>query len=174
METVNRSCPVWRTEARVEDEPNLVYHVYSNRTAGEYRITLEVARQTREIDNAVRAKLTTWIIDQRLQGNPVPVITADVLNYAKNKQPLPVYERAKRLLRFIVNQIDAVGEVTSITEHTLAAYGWFESINYDEVLYFLHYLRDDMGWIEGEGFNNGYFPGYRYDRRLQADRRISN
>ena len=57
-------------------------------------VTLEL--QT--LDDATKAHLTSWLIDQRRLGEESPLITPKTIEDAKQRRDLPVYERADRFL----------------------------------------------------------------------------
>ena len=158
---IEKVCPIWGTEAEVSDVLTYLstmvraYQVDSERTGGCYVIT-EPAIETIDYHYSAndKAKLTTWIVDQRLQGNATPTVTRDTLIYASSRPSLSVPNRAERLLRFIANQIKTTGEFVAFAKTTLAAYAWSESINWEEVIYFFDYLHE-TGWIKGQAYIGG-------------------
>ena len=89
---------------------------------------------------AQKARLTTWLISQRLQGNPQPTITEPVIKAVKDKPALPVHERAERLLRYIAQHIGTVGQTLILGPEDLAAYAWSESTEWHEIVYCFAYL----------------------------------
>ena len=142
-----------------------------------------------------KALLTTWLIDQRNQGNEQPLITKDIVDYVKTKPPLPVHERADRLIRYLVNSTGITGEL--VTLGTLAdtpdpyghrglsegstfweAMAWSESIKASEVEFFLDYLLE-RGWIKGrrQGHGMGHFSvtidGYSHIADVSINRDLS-
>ena len=127
--------------------------VESSRTGGQYIIPLDVEEdlgpelRARPDADAVRARLTTWLIDQRLLGNESPRITWEIVEYAKSKTPLPIYERAERLLRYAVSCSDKVGSVLDIDEILPEYLAWSESSEEDEVRFFLDYLIE-KNWLK--------------------------
>ena len=122
----------------------------SPRAGGGYIIVDWKARL--EIDSLTdpeKARLTTWLVDQRLQGNSQPEIAGAIVEYIKTKAPQPVHDRALRLLRFIAAEGLAVGERVWVDETIVGAYAWSESTNWNEVDYYLDYLQA-IGWIKGD------------------------
>ena len=103
-----------------------------------------------------KACLTTWLINQRLQGVAEPEITREVLAYIDTVRPLVVHERADRLLRFAASRASNVGTRVSVGPTTAGTYAWSESTEWEEVDYFLNYLRE-MGWLSGERRGDGTF-----------------
>ena len=131
------------------------------RAGGGYLITREAARILNSeltmsvIENdKVRARLTTILIDERRYGVSSPLVTRDLIEEAISKRPLPVHERADRLLRLIADQARIVGDIVSIYDSTPTAYAWSESTNWIEVDYLLDYLKQ-RGWVQRQGFS-GY------------------
>ena len=110
------------------------------------------------LSDSRKARLTTWLINQRLQGVTEPVVTKEVLSYIDSSSPLSVHERADRLLRFTATQASNVGDRVSILQDVDGAFAWSESTDWREVDYFLDYL-EAMGWLNGERLGNGGFFG---------------
>ena len=122
----------------------------SPRAAGGYTITREAQWRLRNLrqDDSWKARLTTMLIDQRERGIERPEVTQELIDLALNEAPLPVHERADRLLRFIAKQTKTVGEVVGIGQDVHEAYAWSESTGWEEVLYLSHYLVSS-GWLKG-------------------------
>ena len=132
------------------------HRVDSERTGGPYIVDLGIEPSIRTLTGQQKARLTTWLIEQRFQGDKVPMITEERLRYAANRQSLQPHERAERLLRYLASQINTIEGGTSVTEDTFAAYAWSESTKWDELVYLLNYLRDS-GWLVDTGTNNRIF-----------------
>ena len=81
-------------------------------------IPASVARSIGSLDVQYKARLTTWLIDQRMQGVEQPEIT---------EAP--------------------IASVISLNDGTFSAYAYSESTRYADVLYFLSYL-EDQGWVK--------------------------
>lgn len=128
---------------------NRMYHIFdSTRAGGAYRIPAPVVNgPIYGLSEAEKACLTTWLIDQRAQGESAPNVSSEVVEHIKNARPLPAHERADRLLKFIADQSVEVGRMVDISGdlyHSACAYS--ESINTGEVIYFAGYI-DKKGWI---------------------------
>ena len=199
-------CPIWNSNAAtVEkyeasgffDNPTNVWHVdNSPRSAGGFVLPDMLHRsELLLMSEEQKAWLTTWLIDQRNQGNEQPSITKDIIDYVKDKPPLPVHERADRLLRYLGNSTGITGEF--VTLGTLAdtpdtyghrglsegstfweAMAWSESIKASEVEFFLDYLLE-RGWIKGQrqGHGMGHFSvtidGYSHIADVSINRDLS-
>ena len=147
------ACPIWGREyaASVTREPSegKIYVDNSSRAGGSYIILHGAEDHIGRLKGDEKARLTTWLVDQRLQENNQPVITEEIVNYIKNKPAQPVDERANRLLRFFTRKSETPGAEVSIVENTpagLEALAWTESLNWREITYYIIYL-EEMGWI---------------------------
>lgn len=132
------------------------HRVDSYRAGGSYVLWQETKPLVESLSEQQKARLTTWLIDQREQGNSVPEITEASIDYAKSKPNLLPHVRAEKLLRYLASQIDTIEAGTSVNQKTLAAYAWSESTNWEEVVYLLNYLRDNR-WLVDTGTNNRIF-----------------
>ena len=154
-------CLIWGSEYSASGSP-----LYDNNTArfddslragGGYVIPWP-STLVSNLSDEYKARLTTWLIDQRMQGVELPEITQAVVDHVERKRPLPVHDRADRLLRFIAGLSEKVADRVSVTNNTLAAYAWSESTSWGEVDYYLDYLME-MGWIAGDRVISGNFFG---------------
>ena len=110
--------------------------------------------------DAQKARLTTWLVDQRMQGVELPEITDAVVKHAIVKRTLGVHERADRLLRFIARQSGTVAEQVGVTRDTLGTYAWTESTTWPEVDYYMRHLRE-MGWVSVTAMSSAYLAEIR-------------
>ena len=155
-------CPIWGEGYPAEGicfrSDNLLRVDDSPRTAGGYGIGAStVTALVENMTDAEKAKLTTWLVDQRLQGNTQPRITEDAINRAKRQNPLPVHERADRLLRFIAGQSKPVGTgVESNGSNHFKSLAWSESVSNSEVRYLMNYLKE-RNWLMGVVRDDGSF-----------------
>ncbi|MDE2993446.1 MAG: hypothetical protein OXU67_06145 [Chloroflexota bacterium] len=124
-------CYPWDGMYLIEDSP---------RAGGAYELTDDAKDWLDDLGVSGKARLTTWIIDQRRQGVEKPRVTTETLAYVKSKRDLPPHERAERLLRCVAEQAEAVGIAVSIDPENYAAYAWSESTRWDDVRYFADYL----------------------------------
>lgn len=159
MRYVNQvdECQIWKgyegagNNCRIE---TVMEH--SPRAGGEYVITREAKHMINDgLGDSHKARLTTILVDQRMQGVIWPTVTPELIEQAKNNAPLPVYERADRLLRFIASQIKMVGKRLSLSEQSYGAYAHSESIDWLEIDYLIKYLTEN-GWVRGTGYMGGH------------------
>ena len=142
-------CLIWGNgyEARVggptRGSSDMIYEVHhSPRAGGNYSITLDAQYKLPEgwLDDSEKARLTTWLIDQRNMGVRYPLVTEDFFEEIRRMPPLPIHERANRLLRFIAEQTKTIGKTYITSNENPAAYAWSESIDKGEIQYLIHYL----------------------------------
>ncbi len=147
-------CQIWGegNEAEGYREPtSRVFHVENSpRAAGGYVLS-ETAKNTK-IDNLSseqKARLTTWLVDQRKQGDQQPTITEQVIDYAIRKPPMSAYDRAVRLLGLLVESAGSIGSEVWLSEDAHAAFAYSESTSWAEINFLAGFL-EDMGWISRE------------------------
>ena len=125
----------------------------SPRTDGGYIIDAEPKEWLRELSEEQKARLTTWLVDQRSQGVIQPRISKDILNYIETKLPLSPFQRATRLLEYVALHAESIGTIVKLVQGSDA--GWracacSESIKWEDVQYLVGYLTD-TGWLEQPG-----------------------
>ena len=159
MTNQSERCAIWPdfpSNRRVVSA--VVIEIDSPRAGGKYIIDALTGNLLLQgISDSERARLTTWLVNQRVQGVAASVVTAEVLDNIKTKPPLPVHERAERLLQFIAGQAETVGSRVSVQRDTWEAYAWSESTEWRDVEYLLVYLKD-MDWVRGPGMTDQGIP----------------
>ena len=182
-------------------EPSKVVVTESDRAGGGYVILGSVGRHIDGLDDGEKARLTTWLVDQRLQGNNCPTVTEEIVEYAIGRHRLPIYERADRLLIFLSKQTIVAGEPILLFEHSddlgpfprdpfghpiypdtptnpvfLSAMAWSESTSVDEISYLVSYLEEE-GWVREthKRSRGGMIPSsYRYRVTVSGHVRIAD
>ena len=143
MKPMNK-CPIW-PNSRATVHPlgmGLTWVVESARAGGKYEIDILIMHLVEMLDEGARARLTTWLVDQRCLGSQCPKITREIVEYAKMKRPLHPHERAMRLLRFMAERIETIGTTVYINRNDDGAYAWSESTKWDEFNVLIAYLRN--------------------------------
>lgn len=137
-------CLIWPDPNATIDSPDRgeIWIVESARAGGKYEIDVPSGNLVKTLDGGARARLTTWLVDQRLLGNPCPKITREIVEYAKVKRPLLPHERVARLLRFIAEQMETIASVTHVQrgDNDNVAYAWSESTDWGELHTLISYL----------------------------------
>ena len=158
MANEQKRCPIWRTNVRDswgETRENVQTLVVSEsqRAGGDYRMTIDAFNAVLALDDdRHKAKLTTMLLDMRQQGDKAPLVTPQLIEEARRADPLPVYVRAERLLRYLTQKTQYVGLdlYSGDILNDLEARAWSESINPYEIEYFINYFAE-MKWLEPSG-----------------------
>ena len=149
-------CPIWGTPASEESTDGRHGKlVDSPRAGGWYSITGQAITLLPQIDDRVKARLTTWLVDQRRLGNECPEILQQTIMEAKQRRDLSVHDRADRLLQYIGDQIGEIGKYFEFFPYDIpntATAAWSESVGGHEMWYLLEYL-DEQDWIKSRAEN---------------------
>ena len=156
------TCPIWGTRAtEFATHGRDGREVDSPRAGGRYFIagTAEAILESR--NPSLKARLTTWLIDQRRLGVDCPEVGSNTIKDAEVRRSLPIRERADRFLRFL-SDLEAFpgggfpGLVHEVAPaNFLLALSWLESAvspgsieqQRREINFFRDYL-EKQGWIE--------------------------
>ena len=153
-------CPIWGTPASVKSlDIKFLKIIDSPRAGGRYSISEQAITLLPQIDDRVKARLTTWLVDQRRLGNECPEIDSNTITMAEEKKDLSVHDRADRLLQYIGDQIGEIGKYFEFFPYddipNTATAAWSESVGEHEMWYLLEYL-DEQDWIENKLIRNRY------------------
>ena len=124
----------------------------SPRAGGRYFISGTAVEMLGSRDERVKARLTSWLVDQRRLGSRCPEVMSSMIEDSARYPDLTVGQRVDRLLRYIAEQTPRIGATFSLTNQrvTCAAMAWSESTNLDEVRYLLKNI-EKRGWLEADG-----------------------
>lgn len=161
-------CPIWGDNVtriiRCDDRDVFVVEG-SPRIGGDYEISAQAMQDVGDLAPTKKVKLTTFLIDSWQINKQRPLVTYDLVERAIFENPLPVYVRAERLLRYLVNSATWVGHV--FQNHIIfgkpEALAWAESTLQQDNMYFVNYLTD-MGWLKPHrvGSFKITVPGYQH------------
>ncbi len=156
------NCPIWGTKATEHDaDGEDGRRIDSPRAGGCYFISAEAEEKLRGCDTSVKARLTTWLNDQRRWGVDCPKVDAGRLDDSRKRPRLPVYQQAYRLLRFLASQESHPGSIVWVPgydetapEDLPLALSWVESSAdssyegdwFGEIEFFMRYL-EQQGWV---------------------------
>ena len=150
---VGPRCAIWNTVATDESEPGRDgLSRNSPRVGGRYFISRTAAAILVSRDAREKARLTSWLVDQRRLGSRCPEVMSSSIEDAARYPDLTVGQRVDRLLRYIAVQPPRIGATFSFTDQkvTCAAMAWSESTNMEEVRFLLSYI-EKRGWLEVDG-----------------------
>ena len=81
----------------------------SPRAGGRYFVSGTAEAMLKPLDDRLKARLTTWLVEQRNLGNDCPEITSATIREAEARRDLRVAERADRVLRCLATKAPHVG-----------------------------------------------------------------
>ena len=161
------NCPIWGEPYEASGlwcAETRTYEVsQSPRAGGGYKIDEVILNSSvRSLAPDEMERLSTWLVDQRIQGVWIPEITQAIIDYVKNKRSLQFHERAERLLMHLARKSTSAGQVLDLgtegdrdslggwvkgnSPTTWAAMAWSESSKWEEIRFFIEYLAE-QGWI---------------------------
>lgn len=145
MTTTTEDCVIWNVPIEATQLSTGGFRTESLRTDGAY--IWEGGHGSGELSDIDRAKITTWLIDQRQLGSDAPLLTQKIIEQCKVAKPLPVHERADRLLRLFVRETPRIGEsvfVISFANEDGSAdssfLAWSESVQNEELQFLIECL----------------------------------
>lgn len=99
------TCPIWGTPS-TETAPSGTdgRWIESARAGGRYFISGTAEAVVTARDASLKARLTTWLIDQRRLGVECPEVNSDTIKNCERSRPLPIRERADRFLRYLAER----------------------------------------------------------------------
>ena len=146
------NCLIWpECEAEITDRNHngsKIVDFYSERAGGAYAVCeFDFPSQLEFLDDEMRARLTTTLVDQR-RYNPdvIPIVTKDLVLTVLDSDNLSVFQRAERLLRYIAQSSKNVGDSVyiklpdDIHSGYLNSLAWSESTSKEEIDFLLEYL----------------------------------
>ena len=160
-------CPIWGVPSRVSrPERNTTWVENSFRAGGDYQLSWDAENEVPNLTDGQKARLTSWLIEQRRVGDDSPHVTLSEIEHARSRRALPVAERAERLLQYLVMSSPRIGEPVDIVPpnpeliaalalptpdesefvHYQTALAWSESIDNGELEFLANYLTH-LGWI---------------------------
>lgn len=148
-------CPVWGTPSERIQTTLDGRHVKSPRAGGEYFASRSVLSMLSGQDEALKVKLTSWLVEERRLGVSCPKIMSTTLAEVQKVRLLSVHDRADGLLRYLVKQSDLLGSVVKFyaldnSKNPVPSYellAWTASRQISEIITLAEYCGQE-GWIE--------------------------
>jgi hypothetical protein len=151
--------------------------VKSARAGGVYRITSSAEAVLAAWDAAKRAKLTTWLVEQRRAGVENPLITSEVLIKVELRKPLRYLEKKRSLFlgllsrdpdfTDILNMENFANRQTKVDRAWVAAQ--IEARTEDEASYFMTLMHEEGLFISRpQGDFRLSSAGYKYLDEISA------
>lgn len=185
-------CPIWRTPVRQLRRGQDEWQADSPRAGGQYSITDRTWGILHRFDDHAKARLTSWLIEQRRLGDRWPAIDLEQLSLAGDAPNLSVHKRADNLLRYILTKTPHIGTIFCFEQYRSSfedpedgpevrqfreMLAWSESLETKELKYLMDYLVSES-WLRlerGTATSNCYSLTVRgYGHLEQIDRAIPN
>lgn len=157
------TCPIWGTPATAVSISATTVSIFSDpndvafnspRTDGWYIADKSIAHKLGDFDERVKARLTSWLIDQRRLGKEMPRIDRVVVERISKQKDLSPTKRADRLLRAAKQNVSDIGEFVELRGSDYLWLAHSESINKSEVEYLARYLRHQQWLSHASGYRN--------------------
>ena len=156
-------CPIWGTPAAIRPNDGRDGQlVGSPRAAGDYFISGTAVPILENCDERTKARLTSYLIEQRRLGNECPEITSRTVKEAKQRRDMPLSQRADGILRFLELCSAHLGAAIRFRSYIYYYDGYnpddfdkkyfgllshSECVDPDELVFLLNYL-DERGLID--------------------------
>lgn len=154
-----KECLIWRTPADHSPSNDPFKPLFiSPRTGGDYIASVRLQFELETLDERGKARLTSWLVEQRLLGLETPEVTSDNVGEAKQRQPLSVPGRADRLLQYVRNKSQNIGSPVDYKNNVysdpacMTMLAWSESTAIEELHFLLRYL-EQRGWLDNPGIS---------------------
>lgn len=148
----NSRCPIWGTPTpRGPADYNDGKLIDSPRAGGRYFIARTAIAGLTQLDERGKARLTSWLVNQRRLGVKCPEIDSNTIKMAEQQKDLSVHDRAEKLLTYFSRESRWVGDYLNISNNNflLNSMAWSGSIDAEELAFFSEYL-EEKGWIKGK------------------------
>ena len=166
-------CPIWGISAKILPAGSRDgVRVNSPRAGGEYFISGRAQHVVPQFTDHQKARLTTWLCDERRLGNPCPKIMEYELDKIVQRKRLDISERVDRILRYIgskttvvgtevplrltrgvIHNLDLTANVDILTSEYCQLLAFSECTEENELVFLLDYLAR-TGLIERTRTNN--------------------
>lgn len=162
-------CLIWATPAIENYKHGRYGHLLdSPRACGNYFIAGTAIPALENCDIRTKARLTSWLIEQRRLGNSCPDITTATIDEAKLRRDMPISKRADSILQFIDSRTSHLGATvnfrfyvnmydnTEPDDFDKVYFGLLsisESISHDELTFLMSYL-DRQGLVKYSNWHN--------------------
>ena len=153
-------CAIWDSIATSDDSMGAGEYFDSPRAGGRYfvsRRAKKMLENQERYSDRFRARLTSWLVEQRRLGNDCPKIRDSTLEDAQNFRDFTVHRRADLLLQYVGYNTPNIGDHFRLWPQDICcmAMAWSESSSNTEVSYLLDYLID-QNWLKAESLGEHY------------------
>ena len=152
----NKPCPIWGTPNNSSElYRGDGFYVDSPRAGGKYFVDGRAELLVGNLDVREKARLTTWMIEQRKLGVERPEVWSyeNEIKSKTRRTDMTVHARADELLKYIHKVTPHIGKKyvfrTGESHDGMEMLAYTESVNDEELQFLLVYLIE-QGWLELE------------------------
>ena len=109
----NTTCRIWGTPASEPPSFGGGHFMDSPRAGGKYFVSGTTVKMLESCDDLVKARLTSWLVEQRSLGIDRPKIYGRSISEARQRRDLQVPERADGILRYLETRTNILGDQVS-------------------------------------------------------------
>lgn len=102
MSDLREACPITGQTASIRDGEFDGWSVDGPYSDGPYRISRSVLEKVRHLDQMSKAKILSWLVDQRRSGQPNPMITSVSIDDAISRRPLRYGQKVDRFFSMLL------------------------------------------------------------------------
>ncbi len=148
----NSQCPIWGTPANDVTHNRASGHreksYDSPRCGGKFTVGHTASPSLSQLKDEDKARLTTWMVDQRRYGNDMPTIDLAVLDRIATMPAMSVSERRDRLLLCLSRKSHFLGESIAFDNadggsNRLELTAWTDAINEPEFGYIVQFANEE-------------------------------
>ena len=159
----NPTCAIWNMPATKIPVIRDGQTFDSPRAGGRYFISGSAEALLEHTDNRAKARLTTWLVEQRRLGTSCPEISPETVGDAKQRRDANIFDRVDGILRYLARRSKTLGTLIgyrhpltypppldSRDEVYLELLAHSECVSLEDLDFLLAYLKK-RGWIEWRG-----------------------
>lgn len=113
-------CAIWNSRTYDSGKVGDRFQYDAPRTGGKYEITRTAKVTLDQLSDHERARLTSWLIEQRRAGIACPLITNEIVEQAQSLASKTIRERRDGLLEVVSNHTPSLGETMEYIERFAA------------------------------------------------------
>lgn len=145
------ACPLTGQVAIVTDGEFDGWTVHSSYSGGSYKIARSVIETVRSLNVNKRAKIITWLVDQRRFGDPLPMLTSYTVDAAIVRHALTYDQRVQRFFQMLKSEGFVLGQSLRYSGAMDSEFdrrvgntsAWLEITDYSELAQILKAMADE-------------------------------
>jgi hypothetical protein len=154
MKEDDAKCWIWGTPVVEARRHGDAVELNSPRSGGRYIITGSAEPAVSALAPEDKARLTSWLVEQRRQGEPCPTIHTNTLKAARERRPKRASEKFEAFFDYFNRLVPRVGGQIALSgdavhQNLPMLMAWLECLNDGEAFAVLDLLRE-QGFVTGD------------------------